>query len=176
MSKQNETTQHVENQFIFEAGSITTIIKGGTFNAPVYTCPQSDSASCNPSVTSSKSTPSSEPKSEVNVPLTTLDRIIIAIQSVVDEGLILHKQDWAAVYRIVWEKWLPELKKSEFCAFVAERVRMEERIVPNGGSVCKPKFSEMQTHRFPEWKITGVGVTETVRYVNIARCLVEKMG
>lgn len=172
---QNETTQHVENQFIFEAGSITTIIKGGTFNAPVYTCPQSDSASCNPSVTSSKSTPSSEPKSEVNVPLTTLDRIIIAIQSVVDEGLILYKQDWAAVYRIVWEKWLPELKKSEFCAFVAERVRMEDRIVPNGGIIRRQVFSDAESHGFPNWKITGCGVRSTERYVGIARRVLEKM-
>lgn len=33
----SDKVQHVENQFIFEAGSNNTIIKDSTFNGPVYT-------------------------------------------------------------------------------------------------------------------------------------------
>lgn len=36
----NEKVIHVDKQFIFESGSINTIINGGTFNGNVYTCPQ----------------------------------------------------------------------------------------------------------------------------------------
>lgn len=36
----NEKVIHVDKQFIFESGSINTIINGGTFNGNVYTSPQ----------------------------------------------------------------------------------------------------------------------------------------
>lgn len=36
----NEKVIHVDKQFVFESGSINTIITGGTFNGNVYTSPQ----------------------------------------------------------------------------------------------------------------------------------------
>lgn len=38
MSKEQKHAASVQNQFIFESGSINTIIKDSTFNGPVYTC------------------------------------------------------------------------------------------------------------------------------------------
>lgn len=75
MDKDKDFVQHIDNQFIFEAGSINTIIKDSTFNAPVYTCRQEEEG---------------KEKGEVITMQTLLQRII---------PMVCSTRMWFAVYK-----------------------------------------------------------------------------
>lgn len=106
--------------------------------------------------------------------LSPVDRMINAIRSMVEDGEIKDKQEFAAVYRVAVEKLLPEMKRGEFCRIVNDNVEMNDAIRPSDDNVRKVVFSEKAM--YPNWRITGFSVEKVYRYTIIAKRWIELIG
>lgn len=107
--------------------------------------------------------------------LSVVGKFLKVIGELIANNIIQEKQEFAAIFRIVQERVLPEIKRGEFCRLVCENVPMAEDIKPSEDNIRKVVFSDSKTALYPNWKITGFSVEKTFRYTEIAKCFVEKM-
>lgn len=104
--------------------------------------------------------------------LSLAERICDAITDLVDEGLIVKKKDFAAIHRIVWEQYIPEIRYSDFISMVAEKCELPASLIPTSNNIKHVIFSSA---KFPGWKIEGADTFETSRMKGIAARFVELM-
>ena len=98
-----------------------------------------------------------------------MKRIIESIKKVVADDLILKKQDWAAIYRILHEKEYYSLTMKRFVEIIEEQ-KISKRITPASDSnIRKVTFHNNLQYRHPYWKIEGMNDDEISRLANLAR-------
>lgn len=102
-----------------------------------------------------------------------MKRIIQAIKKVVNDDLILKKQDWAAIYRVLQDTKYYTLTKHSFVDLIQNQCS-SKRIVPASDSnLRKVVFYENKRDKdkyiYPNWKIEGMNDDETSRLIKLAQ-------
>lgn len=143
-----ENIAHVENLFPGSPDLISSVLaKHKSANAPSQT-------------------------SQDSTKLSLTERLIEAIRQLVDEKEIQSKQEFAALYQITNESILEGVKKAEFVRLVCGDIEMDESIRPSEDNLKKVVF---HANRFPDWRIDGLDYDKTLRFVRLARKLLDKM-
>lgn len=148
MNKEHQNISHVENQFNFEAGSINTVIKGGTFNAPVYTTPQQD-----------------DKNNKAQRPPTPPEAFKQSVEQLVNDKIIVQKKDFGILYKLDQEMCLLGLATYEdYVQRVNELVSLPEDIRPTAGSI---KSVNLGKNNYPNWNLKdlAIGVSSHVKAV-----------
>lgn len=102
-----------------------------------------------------------------------VDRICKAIDSIVADGMIAQKQDFAAFHKILEERIYKKLGFTAFTDMVAEKCKIPVELMPTCNNIKRIVFKKSS---YPNWIIEGFDINETQRYVNIAGRLLELIG
>lgn len=148
MNKDQQAVTHVENQFNFETGSINTIIKGGTFNAPVYTSPLQDGKS-----------------PEVQKQFTPPEAFKESVEQLLNDKIIVQKKDFGILFKLDQEMCLLGLATYEdYVQRVNELVSLPEEICPTAGSI---KSVNLGKNDYPNWNLKEltIGISTHVKAV-----------
>lgn len=106
------------------------------------------------------------------------ERLIYAMQKVVEENLIKKKRDWAAIYKILNEKLDAEKKEKMYTLKISDlleymkHLEYNRKIIPKENSNVIEKFyycfSLDETHEHPDWKIDSITDAERERLIGLA--------
>lgn len=139
MSQEEKHTTTIQNQFIFEAGSVNTIIKDSTFNGPVYTCKPEDNNNATEGEPAEDDTPNprgGEGIEEELLPIFFCDRKVVGkflsqirgakpievvrqVNILIKEGKVstksCHKELWSVLsrhglYERTYQNWHDQIK------------------------------------------------------------------
>lgn len=103
-----------------------------------------------------------------NVPLQ--EKICNAISTIVGEGMIANKYDFAALHRILKERIYGKLGYTSFIKMINEKCSIPENIAPSDNNIKRVLF---RNAKYPDWVIEEFDGGETMRLVNIATRFLE---
>lgn len=153
MNKEKEVVQHIENQFIFEAGSHNTIIKDSTFNAPVYTC---------------------RLKEEDNDDqCSNLELALQHVAEMAKDGFFKIQKNYIAPYRFIEEKYAPGIETSEFCRLMESTTGLSNELLPKNDNIRKIYYDRRE--KFPNWTFPKENVEWSQNMVDIAKELQKRI-
>lgn len=146
MEKEREIVQHIENQFIFEAGSNNTIIKDSTFNAPVYTCKLEED--------------------DREIECSNLEFALRVVAEMAMEGNFKVQKNYIAAYRFIEEKYSPGLETSEFCRLMESKTELNDQLLPKNENIRKIYYDRKE--KFPNWTFPRENVEWSQKMIDIA--------
>ncbi len=94
------------------------------------------------------------------------------IQSLIDEGLFIEKQDFEALRKIITERGLGGMGYDAFASYLCREYRIPERLRPSGNNLKRVSFGQA---RFPDWKLTGLNEERRSRFIHIASLFLRGM-
>lgn len=146
MDKEKGVIQHIENQFIFEAGSNNTIIKDSTFNAPVYTY---------------------RPNKENNKDqCSNLELALRVVAEMAMDGIFKLQKSYIAPYRFIEEKYAPGIETSEFCRLMESKTELNIDLLPKNDNIRKIYYDKRE--KYPNWTFPKENVEWSQDMVDIA--------
>lgn len=152
MEKEKGIIQHIENQFIFEAGSNNTIIKDSTFNAPVYTY---------------------KPKEDNEGQCSNLELALRVVAQMAMDGFFKVQKNYIAPYRFIEEKYVPGIETSEFCRLMEGKTDLNNILLPKNDNIRKIYYDRRE--KFPNWTFPKENVEWCQDMIDIAEELQNRI-
>lgn len=153
MEETDKQIIHIENQFNFEAGSINTIIEGGTFNGPVYTTAPTD------------------PKKPTMKATSPTEALRLTIEKMIDTKMLTQKKDFGVTYRLEQEMCLLGWTTyEEYAQRITEIVDIPDELKPTAGNI---KSLCVGKNNYPDWNLTNEKVSAHIKAV--ARSYIREM-
>lgn len=101
------------------------------------------------------------------------ERVAKAIKQMVDEDMIIEKQQFAAIFQILHEKGIYEnLTQQAFVDFLKNHCQLPTDLVPDRSLLGKVAFAG----RFPEWQTSKSDPSKNAQMVRVARQFLDYSG
>ena len=101
------------------------------------------------------------------------ERVADAIKQMLDEGIIVEKQQFAAIFQILREKNIYEsLTQQAFVDFLKNHCQLPADLVPDRSLLGKVAFAG----RFPEWQTSKSDPSKNAQMVHVARQFLDYSG
>lgn len=101
------------------------------------------------------------------------ERVANAIKQMLDEGVIVEKQQFAAIFQILREKNIYEsLTQQAFVDFLEKQCKLSVNLIPERSLLGKVSFAG----RFPEWQTSKSDPLKNAMMVEVARKFLNYSG
>lgn len=109
---------------------------------------------------------------EATVPGREREQMRRVIQSLIDDGLFLEKQDFEALRKIITERGLGGMGYDAFARYLCQEFQIPEPLRPSGNNLKRVVFGQ---GRFPDWKLPGLNEERRSRFMHIASLFLRGM-